>query len=129
MIKESLNERIDKYLWSVRLYKTRSLAKKACESGKIQLNGTPAKPSRVVSTGDTIGVKQAPIIKKYKVLKVISNRVGAKLIPDILEDITPESEISKLIAAKSQTVWRDRGAGRPTKKERRDINNFLNDRR
>lgn len=127
MIKETDSERIDKYLWSVRLYKTRNLAKKACESSKVLVNGQSAKPSRIVSVGDTLSVKQPPILKEYKILKVISNRVGAKLVPDILEDLTPPDEYDKLKAAKRTAVWRDKGTGRPTKKERRDMEDFLSD--
>ncbi len=125
MIKETNNERIDKYLWCVRLYKTRNLAKKACESGKILLNGQTAKPSRLVSSGDVINVKQPPIVREYKALKIINNRVGAKLIPEILEETTNPEEIDKLNMANKHFMWRDKGSGRPTKKERRDIEDFF----
>jgi ribosome-associated heat shock protein Hsp15 len=127
MIKQTDSERIDKFLWSVRLFKTRNDAKKACEGGKITLNGQKAKPSKTVEAGDKIEVTQAPITKSFQIKTVISNRVGAKLVPEVLEDLTPAEELDKLKAVKRNFVQRDRGAGRPTKKERRDIEDFLSD--
>ena len=127
MVKETDTERIDKFLWNIRLFKTRSLAKQACNKGRVLLNDQPVKPSRNVEAGDTISIKQAPIYKSYKILGVISNRIGAKLVLNYLEEITPDDDIAKLRVVKSNAVYRKKGLGRPTKKERRDIEGFLDD--
>ena len=127
MVKETDTERIDKFLWNIRLFKTRSLAKQACNKGRVLLNDQTVKPSRNIQAGDTISIKQAPIYKTYKILGVISNRIGPKLVPDYLDDITPKEEVDKLRAVKSNAVYRTKGSGRPTKKERRDIEDFLDE--
>lgn len=111
--------RIDKYLWAVRVYKTRTLATEACKKGKVSVDDMPAKPSRTVTTGDVIEVKKMPVLYSYKVLDPIEKRVGAKIVDQFVENITPEEEIHKLEMQDDFFVKRDRGAGRPTKKERR----------
>jgi len=111
--------RIDKYLWAVRLYKTRSLAAEACKKGKITVDDMPAKPSRTVSAGDVIEVKKMPVVYSYLVKDPIEKRVGAKIVDQFVENITPQEELQKLEMQDDFFVKRDRGSGRPTKKERR----------
>ena len=113
------NVRIDKYLWEVRVYKTRTLATEACKKGKVSVDDMPAKPSRTVTTGDVIEVKKMPVLYSYRVLDPIEKRVGAKIVDQFVEDVTPEEELNKLDMQDDFFVKRDRGAGRPTKKERR----------
>jgi ribosome-associated heat shock protein Hsp15 len=114
--------RIDKWLWAVRIYKTRSLATDACRGGKVIISEVEVKPSREVKTGDIITVKTGPIKKTLKVLDLLENRVSAKLVAQFMEDLTPAEEYKKLeMTRDSRFVSRDRGAGRPTKRERRDI--------
>jgi ribosome-associated heat shock protein Hsp15 len=114
--------RIDKFLWAVRLYKTRSQATDACKNGRVIINDQPVKSSRMINQGDIFMVKKPPVIYIYKVKELLNNRVGAKLVADYLEDLTSEEELLKLeINSQIAFVKRDRGAGRPTKKERRDI--------
>ena len=114
--------RLDKYVWAIRCYKTRSEATDACNGNKVQLNGAPSKPSRQVKVGDSISVRKGPCLLSYKVLQLSENRMGASLVPDFAENVTPQSELDKLHAP-SETffVRRERGTGRPTKKERRDM--------
>jgi ribosome-associated heat shock protein Hsp15 len=120
--------RIDKYLWSVRLYKTRSLASEACRKGKILINNIQVKPSRLIQNDEIITVKKPPVIYTYKVKEPIENRVGAKLVEQYMTDLTPEEEKAKLDINQSvMTVYRDKGTGRPTKKERRVIDKFNED--
>ena len=111
--------RIDKYLWAVRVYKTRTLATEACKKGRVTVDDMPAKPSRMVTAGDIIEVKKMPILYSYKVLDPIEKRVGAKIVENYVENITPQEELHKLEMQDDFFVKRDRGAGRPTKKERR----------
>jgi ribosome-associated heat shock protein Hsp15 len=111
--------RIDKYLWAVRLYKTRTLATEACRKGKVNVDDMPAKPSRMVSTGDVIEVRKMPVTYSYRVIEPIEKRVGAKIVDTYVEDITPEEELHKLEMQDDFFVKRDRGTGRPTKKDRR----------
>jgi ribosome-associated heat shock protein Hsp15 len=111
--------RIDKYLWAVRIYKTRTLATEACRKGKVSVDDMPAKPSRMVTTGDVIEVKKMPVLYSYQVLEPIEKRVGAKIVDQFVENITSEEEMHKLELQDDFFVKRDRGAGRPTKKERR----------
>ena len=111
--------RIDKYLWAVRIYKTRTLATEACRKGKVSVDDMPAKPSRMVTTGDVIEVKKMPVLYSYQVLDPIEKRVGAKIVDQFVENITSEEEMHKLELQDDFFVKRDRGAGRPTKKERR----------
>ncbi len=114
--------RIDKWLWAVRLYRTRSQASEACRGGKVKLEGQNTKPSREVKVNDIIEVQQKGILKTVKVLKIHKNRVGAKLVPDLMEDLTSVEEYEKLeMINKLNIEQRDRGTGRPTKKDRRTI--------
>jgi len=115
--------RIDKWLWAVRLFKTRSIASDACRGGKIKIDGQIVKPSREVKIGDLILIQQNPIIKTVKVRQIIKNRVSAKLAIDAVEDLTPAEEYAKLkLMNELNYERRDRGIGRPTKRDRRDIN-------
>lgn len=114
--------RIDKYLWAIRVFKTRSEATDACNGNKVKIGGTNAKPSKVVKTGDVIEIRKGSVLYTYKVLQLSENRMGAPLVPDYAENLTPESELSKLHAPRETIVLkRDRGTGRPTKKERREL--------
>ena len=114
--------RIDKYLWAIRAFKTRIDATEACKGGRVKVANANAKPSRAVSAGDVIQVRKGAVTFTYKVLRPLDNRVGAKLVPDYAENLTPESEMQKLRApVETFFVTRDRGAGRPTKRDRREI--------
>lgn len=114
--------RIDKYLWSIRVFKTRSEAAEACKSGKVTINGQEAKSSRAVRSHDRITVRKGPVRYEYLVIALIDKRQGAALVPNYATNITPQSELDKLLAPKEVIfAQRDRGAGRPTKKERREI--------
>ena len=114
--------RIDKWLWAVRLYKTRSQAAEACKSGKVRIEGQHVKASRAVNEGDVIEVHSGGMVKKVKVIKVVKNRVGARLVPDLMEDLTPPEELERIeMTRKVNFEKRDHGIGRPTKKERRII--------
>ncbi len=112
--------RLDKWLWAVRLYKTRSQAAEACKGGKVQMAGVNAKPSREINEGDEVEVHTQGIVKKIRVKKAAKNRVSAALVPDLMEDLTPAEELEKLQMIRQLNYEkRQRGAGRPTKKERR----------
>ena len=113
------DNRIDKYLWSIRIYKTRALASEACKKNRVLINGMSVKPSRSVAPGETIQVKKVPVNYYYKVVEPIQKRVGAKLVADAMEDFTPQEELDKLKMKDDFIVKRDRGTGRPTKKDRR----------
>ena len=114
--------RIDKYLWSIRVYKTRSEATDACKGGKIRVNGADTKPSKPVKVGDTIVSRKGAVTYTYKVLQLVDKRQGAKLVPQYAENLTPEEELAKLRApVETFFLKRDRGAGRPTKKDRRQM--------
>lgn len=117
--------RVDKYIWAIRLFKTRSEATDACKGNKVKVGGQPAKPSREVKSGDTIEVRKGAVVMTYKVKAILENRVGAKLVPEYAENITPEEELAKMHApVETFFVRRDRGAGRPTKKERREMDSL-----
>ena len=117
--------RLDKWLWAARIYKTRTLAADACKNGRIAINGTQAKPSRSVKVGDEVSVRKAPVTYTFRVLQTIEKRVGAKLIPEILENITPPKQYEVLEMSRiSGFVDRARGTGRPTKKDRRALVDF-----
>ena len=119
---EKHNTRIDKWLWAVRIFKTRAIATKACSGGKVKIDVTAVKASRKIQAGDVIQVRKGVIKFMYKVLKIAEKRMGAKLVPDFLEDMTPEEELAKLKSAKKQPIQtREKGQGRPTKRERRKI--------
>ena len=111
--------RIDKYLWAVRVFKTRTMSTEACRKGKVSMDDMPAKPSRTVNAGDVIQVKKLPVVYSYRVLDPIEKRVGARIVEDFVENITPPEELLKLKMQDDFFVKRDRGTGRPTKKERR----------
>jgi len=117
--------RIDKYLWAVRVFKTRSLASEACRKGKVSVDDMPAKASRMVSTGDVIEVKKMPVVYSYKVLDPIEKRVGAKIVDNYVKNVTPEEELQKLKMTDDFFVKRDRGMGRPTKKDRRQLDDLM----
>ena len=117
--------RIDKWLWAARIYKTRTLATDACKYGRITIDGAQAKPARSVKAGDTVGVRKPPVTYSFRVLQTIEKRVGAKLIPEILENVTPPEQYEILEMSRiSGFVDRARGTGRPTKKDRRAIDDY-----
>ncbi len=114
--------RIDKWLWAVRLYKTRTLATEECRKGRITIDGVAVKPSRIPKIGDIIKVRKNPVTYSYKIIGIIGKRVGAKLVQEFAVDITPPEELKNLeIKQQMGSIERDRGAGRPTKKDRRDL--------
>jgi ribosome-associated heat shock protein Hsp15 len=118
--------RIDKFLWSVRIFKTRSIASKACIAGKVKLNGKSIKPSRAIVTGDVFSAKKGPVEFQFKVIALLKTRVGAKLVANYITNITSEAELDKLNNLKyGGNTRRDRGLGRPTKKDRREIDEFF----
>lgn len=128
MKEEKAEVRIDKWLWAVRLFKTRTLAVEACKKGRIMIQGTNIKPSRMIRVGDVVQIKKPPITYSFKVLDLSEKRMGAKLVPQFMEDATPQSEYEILELSKvSGFIDRDRGAGRPTKKDRRDLDDFIDD--
>jgi len=117
--------RIDKWLWAARIFKTRTLAAAACKRGQVTMGGAQLKPSRTVKAGDIIDVRKPPITYSFRVLQAIEHRVGAKLIPDILENVTAPEQYELLEMNRiSGFINRARGTGRPTKKERRAIDEF-----
>lgn len=119
--------RIDKWLWTVRLYKTRTQASEACKGGKIKIDGQNAKASREVKVDEIIEIQQPNIKRVIKIIKLNKNRVAAKLVPDLIEDLTPAEEYEKLeMLRQFNTEKRDRGIGRPTKKDRRIISKLKN---
>ncbi len=114
--------RIDKWLWAVRLFKTRSQATDACRGGKVKIDGHNAKPSREVNVDDEIEVQLGSIKKKVRVLQTVKNRVAAKLVPDLAEDLTPPEELEKRDMLRQLNYERrEHGLGRPTKRDRREI--------
>lgn len=120
--------RLDKWLWAARIYKTRTLAADACKNGRISINGTLAKPSRSVKIGDEVSVKKSPITYTFRVKQAIEKRVGARLIPDVLENITAPEQYELLEMSRiSGFVGRARGTGRPTKKDRRALDEFADE--
>lgn len=121
------NSRIDKFLWSVRLFKTRSLATEFCKKGRISIDNMPVKPSRIIKTGEKIILYKPPVSYSYKVIAIPKSRVSAKLVKDFIEDKTSPEELNKLQLQDNFFIKRDRGAGRPTKKERRIIDKLNKD--
>jgi ribosome-associated heat shock protein Hsp15 len=120
--------RIDKFLWSVRIYKTRSIASDECRKGRIIINDIQVKPSRTVLKNEIITVKKPPVIYSYRIIEPIGNRVSAKLVENFIEDLTTDEEKVKLDIRQSVgTIFRDKGTGRPTKKERRLIDRIKDD--
>ena len=120
--------RIDKFLWSVRLYKTRSIASDECRKGRIIIKDIPVKPSRIISKDEIIIVKKPPVSFTFRVIEPIENRVSAKIAGQFIEDLTPEAEKAKMdLSQAGGTIYRQKGTGRPTKKERRLIDKFHKD--
>lgn len=118
--------RIDKWLWSVRLYKSRSVATDACANGKVRVNGQPAKASRNIKSGDVITAVAGEILRTVKVIAPLDKRVGAKLVSQFLEDLTPPAEYEKSKEKNFQPfAYRPKGSGRPTKKDRRNMEGFF----
>ncbi|MDR1593932.1 MAG: RNA-binding S4 domain-containing protein [Prevotellaceae bacterium] len=121
-----MNLRIDKWLWAVRIFKTRTEASEACRKGRVLVNDVQVKPSREVKIGDEITVKRPPVSYVYRVTGLVENRQPAKNVPLYAENITPQEELDMLKVQKGTLfVQRDRGSGRPTKKERRDIDKVM----
>lgn len=120
-----MEARLDKWLWAARIYKTRTIAADACKNGRITINGAQAKPSRTVKAGDEVGVRKPPVTYTFRVKQAIEKRVGAILLPDVLENITDAAQYELLEMSKiSGFVNRARGTGRPTKKDRRALDEF-----
>ncbi|HBL78104.1 MAG: RNA-binding protein [Bacteroidetes bacterium GWF2_42_66] len=118
--------RIDKWLWAVRLYKTRSLATEECGKGRVMIDGMPAKASREIKVGDKVQIRKPPIVRTYEVLDIAEKRMAAKLTEGFVRDITPAEQLEILEMQKHMSWFqRDKGAGRPTKKERRDLDDFF----
>jgi len=121
-----MNEvRVDKWLWAVRIFKTRTIASEACKKGRVMIDRVSVKPSRVIRVGEVIEVKKPPVTFSFKVLALADKRMGAKLVPQFMENVTPPDQYEILELNKiSGFVDRQRGTGRPTKKERRDLEQF-----
>ncbi len=123
----AIKTRIDKWLWSVRIFKTRTLASDEVRSGKVKINQTNAKPATMVQAGDTVFVKKSGFNFQFKVIEVIEKRVAAPIAQQCYQDHTPIEELNKYkdwFVGKQTTEMRDRGTGRPTKKDRREIDGF-----
>lgn len=120
-----MDERIDKYLWAMRVFKTRSIATDACKKGRVTMGGNLVKPSRAVKPGDIIDVRKPPITYTFRVKQLSGNRLGAKLVPDYIENLTPPSQYELLEMARiSGFVDRRKGLGRPTKRDAREMARF-----
>lgn len=118
--------RIDKWLWAARIFKTRSIAADACKNGRVTKNGMTMKPSHMVKVGEVVSVKKPPVTYSFRILKAIEQRVGAKLLPEIYENVTDPKQYELLEMSRiSGFVDRARGTGRPTKKDRRAIDAFV----
>ena len=117
--------RIDKWLWAVRLFKTRSLASTACENGKVRVQKQPVKASRMLKAGETIALRNGAFTYEYEVLQLTENRLAAKLVAEYCKDITPQSELERIkLHALQQKLQDNRGERRPTKKDRRELDEF-----
>ena len=120
--------RLDKFIWAVRLFKTRTLASNECKKNHVLINDEVSKPSKNIKANDIITIKKSGVLFKYKVLAELEKRVGAKLVPDYMKEVTSLEEIEKYKTIQlAQKVYRQNGVGRPTKKDRRDIDEFWND--
>jgi ribosome-associated heat shock protein Hsp15 len=125
---ESKPIRIDKFLWSVRIYKTRSIASEACRRGRITISNIQVKPSRYVLKDEIINVRKLPVIYTYRIIQPVENRVSAKLVSNYIQDLTPDEEKIKFdIKRAGFSNYREKGTGRPTKKERRNLDSFIDD--
>ena len=117
--------RIDKWLWAVRIFKTRTIAAEACKKGRVLIGNTNVKPSRMIRIGEIVQVKKPPVTYSFKVLDIAQKRMGAKLVAGFMENVTPSEEYEVLEMNKlSGFIDRQRGSGRPTKKDRRDLEDF-----
>ncbi|MCM1052204.1 MAG: RNA-binding S4 domain-containing protein [Paenibacillus sp.] len=121
-----MNEvRIDKWLWAMRIFKTRTIATEACKKGRVLMGGVAVKPSRTIKVGDTISVRKPPVTYSFLVKALAQNRLGAKLVPEYMENITPKSELDLLDVVRiSGFIDRRKGLGRPTKREGRELAEF-----
>ena len=120
--------RIDKWLWAARIFKTRTIAAAACKKGQVSVGGVQLKASRMIKAGDVVSVRKPPITYSFRVLQPIERRVGAKLIPEVLENVTTPDQYELLEMSKiSGFVGRAKGTGRPTKKDRRSLEDFQNE--
>lgn len=118
-------ERVDKWLWAMRVFKTRTIATEACKKGRVSIGGVTVKPSRTIKSGDVVDVRKPPITYSFRVKEVTGNRLGAKLVPEYLENITPQSQYDMLEMTRiSGFVDRRKGLGRPTKRESRELSRF-----
>lgn len=121
-----MEARLDKWLWAARIFKTRTIAADACKNGRVMIDGVKMKPSRMIKEGDVLQVRKPPVTYSFKVLMAIQNRVGAKLVPEVLENVTTPDQYELLEMNRiSGFVGRARGTGRPTKKERRELDDFV----
>ena len=124
--------RIDQWLWAARLYKTRTLANQACRGGKVQIAGAAVKPARPLRGNEIVEIKQPPIVRLFQIKKLAAKRVSATLARELVEEITPIADLEKLALARRDPLGlifaaRDRGSGRPTKKERRELEKLRED--
>lgn len=120
--------RIDKWLWAMRIFKTRTVATEACKKGRVSVGGAVVKPSRTIKVGDIINVRKPPVTYSFKALALTENRLGAKLVPEYMENVTPRSELDLLEVVKiSGFIDRRKGLGRPTKREGRELKEFTSD--
>ena len=118
-------DRIDKWLWCMRVFKTRTIATDACKKGRVTINGAQVKPSRAIKIGEVVDVRKPPITYTFKILAIPNGRLGAKLVPDYLENLTPQSQYDLLEMSRiSGFVDRSKGLGRPTKREGRELARF-----
>jgi ribosome-associated heat shock protein Hsp15 len=122
--------RIDQWLWAARLFKTRTLANQACRGGRVQIAGRAVKPAHPVNKGEVVCIKQAPIVRQYLVNNLAVKRVSAALARELVEEITPAADLEKLAQARRDPLGlifaaREKGSGRPTKKERRHLEKFI----
>jgi len=117
--------RIDKWLWAVRIFKTRSIAADACKKGRVTIGNVTMKPSKMIKVGQVINVKKPPIVFSFKVLRLAQSRMGAKLVPDFMKNVTTADQYELMKMNKiSGFVDRQKGLGRPTKKDRRELDQF-----
>lgn len=120
--------RVDKWLWAVRVFKTRSIATEACKKGRVSIGGVTIKPSRTIRVGEVITVRKPPIEYSFRVLQLLASRVGAKRVAEFMENVTPQAQYELLeLQHVSGFVDRAKGLGRPTKKDRRDLDQFAED--
>jgi ribosome-associated heat shock protein Hsp15 len=120
--------RVDKYLWCIRYYKTRNIATEACKKGHVKINNSSIKPSKLVFNGDKLTIRKNQINYQLEILDIPTNRVSAKLVDIYRKDVTPKEEFEKVELLKySKDYYRKKGVGRPTKKDRRDIEDYTNE--